>query len=80
MTISENTIIAEILGDFFKNVGKSGLSVSKKMAKCVLKKPGRALEVGANVGTAPSSRSLKAALSSLPEVINFYHRRKRLYL
>ena len=50
MTVSDNTIKAEGLGDFFKNLGKKGLNVSKKMAKNVLKNPGRALEIGANVG------------------------------
>ena len=43
------------------------------MAKNVLRKPGRALEIGANVGTAFATQSPKAALSSLPEVINLYH-------
>ena len=33
MTVSDNTIKAEGLGDFFKNFGKKGLNVSKKMAK-----------------------------------------------
>ena len=33
MTVSDNTIKAEGLGDFFKNLGKKGLNVSKKMAK-----------------------------------------------
>ena len=28
MTIGDNTIIAEILGNFFKKVGKNGLNVS----------------------------------------------------
>ena len=65
---------------FFKNLGKKGLNVSKKMAKNVLKNPGRALEIGANVGTAFASRNPKAALTSLPEVINFYHTGKGLYL
>ena len=50
------------------------------MAKNVLKNPGRALEIGANVGSAFASRSPKAALSSLPQVINFYHTGKGLYL
>ena len=50
------------------------------MAKNVLKNPGRALEIGANVGTAFASRNPKAALTSLPEVINFYHTGKGLYL
>ena len=33
MIVSGNTIQAEGLGDFFKNLGKKGLNVSKKMAK-----------------------------------------------
>ena len=37
MTVSDNKIQAEILGDFFKNLGEKGLNVSKKMAKIVLK-------------------------------------------
>ena len=80
MILSDNVIQAEGLGDFFKNLGKKGLNVSKKMAKNVLKNPGRALEIGANVGTAFASRNPKAALSTLPEVINFYHTGKGLYL
>ena len=80
MIVSDNVIQAEGLGDFFKNLGKKGLNVSKKMAKNVLKNPGRALEIGANVGTAFASRNPKAALTSLPEVINFYHTGKGLYL
>ena len=80
MIVSDNTIQAKGLGYFFKNLGKKGLNVSKKMAKNVLKNPGRALEIGANVGTAFASRNPKAALTSLPEVINFYHTGKGLYL
>ena len=80
MIVSDNVIQAEGLGDFFKNLGKKGLNVSKKMAKNVLKNPGRALEIGANVGTAFASRNPKAALTSLPELINFYHTGKGLYL
>ena len=79
MIVSDNTIQAEGLGDFFKNLGKKGLNVSKKMAKNILKNPGRALEIGANVGAAFASRSPRAALTSLPEVINFYHTGKGLY-
>ena len=80
MIVSDNTIKAEGLGDFFKNLGKKGLNVSKKMAKNVLKNPGRALEIGANVGSAFASKNPKAALPTLPEVINFYHTGKGLYL
>ena len=78
--VSDNTIVSEGLGDFFKNLGKKELNVSKKMAINVLEKPGRAVEIGATVGTAFASRSPKAALSSFPDVINFYHTGRRLYL
>ena len=37
MTVSDNTIKPEGLGDFFKNLGKKGLNVSKKMAKKSIK-------------------------------------------
>ena len=33
LTVSDNTIKAEGLGDFFKNLGKEGLNVSKKWQK-----------------------------------------------
>ena len=33
MTLSDNIIQAEGLGDFFKNLGKKGLNVSKKWQK-----------------------------------------------
>ena len=45
-----------------------------------IKNPGRALEINSNIATAAASRSPKAALSSLSEVINFYHTGKGLYL
>ena len=80
MTVSDNTTILESLGDFFKKLGKKGLIVSKGISKNGLKNPERALEIGANVGTAFASRSLKAALSSLSEMINFYHTGEGLYL
>ena len=78
MIVSGNTKLAEDLGDFFKNLGKKSLLYQKKWQK-FLKNPGRALEVGANVGTSFATRSTKAALSSLPEVISFYHPGKGLY-
>ena len=33
MTVSDNTVEAESLSDFFKNLGKKRRNVSKKMAK-----------------------------------------------
>ena len=35
MTVSDNTIQAEALGEFFKNLGRKGLNLSKKMAKVI---------------------------------------------
>ena len=80
MTVSDNSIVIENSGDFFKNLGKKGLDISKKMARVVLKNPGRALETGANVGSAFGSRSPKSALTSLPEVVNFDHTGKKFNL
>ena len=80
MTVSDSTIKAESLGEFFKNFGKKGLNVSKKLAKNVLKNPTRALNITANIASAAASRSPKNVLSTLPEVINFYHTVKGLYL
>ena len=80
MTVSDNTIEAEGLGDFFKNLGKKGLNISKKMAKNVLSNPGRALDLTAKIATAASSKNSKQALSTLPELITFYNTGKGLYL
>ena len=80
MTVSDNTIKAEGLGDFFKNLGKVSAKAGKKLAKNVLKNPGRALEIGANIATAAATKNPKTALGTIPEVINFYHTGKGLYL
>ena len=52
----------------------------KKLANNVLKSPGRALEITSNNATAAATKNSKAALSSLREVIDFYHTGKGLYL
>ena len=80
MTVSDNTIKAEGLGDIFKNLGKVSSKAAKKLATNALKNPSRFLEVGANVATAAVSKNPKAALSAIPEVIKFYHTGKGLYL
>ena len=80
MTFSDNTIKSEGLGDFFKNLGKKGLNVSKKMAKNVLSNAGRALDLTAKIAIAAASRNSKQALSTLPELITFYNTGKGLYL
>ena len=50
--VSDNVVQAEGLGDFFRNLSKKGLNVSKKMAKNVLSNPGRALDLTAKIATA----------------------------
>ena len=80
MIVTDNTIKAEGLGSFFKNLGKISARASKKLATNVLKNPARALEITSNIATAAATKSPKAALSTLPEVINFYHTGKGVYL
>ena len=80
MTVFDNTIKAEGLGSFFKNLGKISAKAGRKLATNVLKNPGRALEITSNIATAAATKSPKAALSTWPEVINFYHTGKGLYL
>ena len=81
MTVSDNTIRAEGLGSFFRNLRNiSAKTGKKKVATNALKKPARFLEIGANVATAAASGNPEAALSKLPEVIKFYHTGKGLYL
>ena len=80
MIVSDNTIQALGLGSFFKNLGRISAKAGKKLATNVLKNPGRALEITSNIATAAATKSPKAALSSLLEVINFYHTSKGLYL
>ena len=80
MIVSDSMIKAEGLSDFFKNLGKTSVKLGKKLAKNVLKNPGRALDITANIATAAASRSPKNVLSTLTEVINFYRTGKGLYL
>ena len=80
MTVSNNIIKTEGLGSFFEILGEISAKAGKKLATNALKNPARFLEVGANVATAAASRIPKAALSTLTEVIIFYHTGKGLYL
>ena len=80
MIVSDNTTQAEGLGSLFQNLEKISAKAREKLATNALKNPARSLEIGANVATAAASRNPKAALSTLTEVINFYHTGKGLYL
>ena len=62
MTVNDNTSQAESLGDFFENLGKKGLNVSKNLAKNDLGNPTRALDFTTNVATPATSRNPKKVL------------------
>ena len=79
MIVSDNTIEAECLSDFFKNLGESSVKVGKNLAKNVLKNPSRALDITANLATAAASRTSKNVMKTLPEVINLHRTRSGLY-
>ena len=55
MIVSDSRRVTETLGGFSKSLGTRRTNVSEKMTKNVLKNPGGALEIGANVGTAFAS-------------------------
>ena len=49
------------------------------MAKSVSKNPSPFSDISASIADAAAIKNCKNVLSTLPEVINFYHRAKRLY-
>ena len=78
--VSDDTRVVERLGSFFKTFGRISAKGGKKLATIVQNYPGRALE---NFRTLPPQlppENPKAALSSLPEVMSFYHTGKGVYL
>ena len=79
-TISDNTIQAQGLGGFFKNLSKSSANVGEKLVENVLSNPTRALDYTAKVATAAANRSPRNVLPTFPEVINFYHTGTGFYL
>jgi len=62
MTVSDNTIQAEGLGRFFKNLGRMSAKAGYKVGTNVLKNPGRALEITSNIAAAAATKNPKAAL------------------
>ena len=67
MTVSDATMEAEGLKDFFKCVDKATVIFGKKVAN----NPVRALEIASKVGSAAASRNPSAALSATPDLIKF---------
>ena len=76
LVVSDQTIQAEELGNFFKHLGSAAKNVGKK----ILKNPGRALELAANIGTAAASKNPRMIAATAPDIIKFVHQGKGLYL
>ena len=60
MTVSDATIEAKGLKDFFKSVGKATVNFGKKVAN----NPVRTLETASKIGSAAASKIARAALSA----------------
>ena len=75
LIVSDQTIQAEGLGDFFRSVGKAAKNVGKK----ILNNPGRALEIAANIGPAAASENPKLIAATAPYIIKFVNQGKGLY-
>ena len=67
MTVSDATIEAGGLKDFFKSVGSATVNFGKKVAN----NPVRALEIASKIGSTAASRNPRAALSATPDLIKF---------
>ena len=67
MTVSDATIEAAGLKDFFKSVGRATVNFGKKVAN----NPIRALEIASKIGSAAASRNPKAALAATTDLIKF---------
>ena len=53
-------------------------SAAKNVGKKVLKIPGRALELAANIGTAAASKNPRMIAATAPDIIKFVHQGKGL--
>ena len=78
--VSDNTNQAGRIGSLFKILKQVLAKAAKKIATSVIKNPARALEIVANIATAAATRSPEGALSTLHEVLNFYHNGRGLHL
>ena len=76
MIVSNNTIEAEGVGDFFRNLGRKGLNVSKNLRKNVLSNPTQVLDITANIATAAASRNPEKVIVRCEQFLS--HREKFL--
>ena len=66
-TVSDATIEAEGLKNFFKSVGKATINFGRKVAN----NPVRVLEIASKIGSSAATRNPKAALAATPALIKF---------
>ena len=69
--VGDNIITAESFCRFFKTSGRGSSNACKKLALNVMKNRGPALQIGGKITSAALNRSLKAAFSTIPDVICF---------
>ena len=67
MTVSDATIEAEGLKDFFKSFGKTAVNFGKQVAI----DPVRVSEIASKIGSAAASRNPRATLSATPDLIKY---------
>ena len=66
-----NTKQAEELDSFFSNEGRSSAKIGKNLRKNITRDYGGTLDFRASFGKYAVSKNVKAALSTIPEVITF---------
>ena len=71
MTVNDQPLQADVPKKFFKTLGRSSVRAGSKLSTNERKNPGRALEIGAKVGTAALSKNPKAVLSTVTELKHF---------
>ena len=64
---------------FFENTGTTSVKAGKSLATIVMKNHARALGIGTKIGNAAVSNNLYATVSTIPDLINFYHNRQELF-
>ena len=74
--VSDHTIQAEGLEDYFKLIGKA----AKSVGKIILDNPGRAIEIAANIGTAAASKNPKLIAATAPDNTSIVRQRKGLHM
>ena len=74
--VSDNTIQAEGLQDFFKGLGKAAKNIGKK----IVNNPTRALEIGTNLATAALTKNPKAIANSSSICNKVYYTMEKDYM